>query len=316
MMVTSLMLRGNAYGQITSKDLYGYPTQVEWFSPDDVKPQTDPETGKFRYVVHGQKFSPDQIFHVRAYRMPGSRMGMSPISYAASQIATERHIQEFAQGYFRDGAHPSSILTSDYEYTQDQARTVKERFLAAVKGREPAVLSGGLKYQSIQVSPEESQFLATQKFGVASICRIFGVPPEMVAAEAGNSMTYANVEQRSLDFLTYSVQPWLTRIEAALALTMPGRQHARFDTSVLLRTDLETRMKASAIGIASHQLLPDEARAWGDLPPMTPAQKEEADLVPMTVTPSGLPKSLPSASPAGLPASAGPAAAPPAAAKP
>jgi hypothetical protein len=74
-----------------------------------------------------------------------------------------------------------------------------------------------------------------------------------------------------------------------------------------MRTDLETRLKATAIGIASHQLLPDEARAMGDLPPFTDAEKAEADLVPMTVTPSGLPKALPQSAPAGEPASAGPA---------
>jgi HK97 family phage portal protein len=220
-------------------------------------------------------------------------------------------VQEFAYGFFRDGAHPSSILTSDEEFTQDQARSIKERFVAAVQGREPSILTGGMKYQPIQVAPNESQFLETQKYNVAQIARIFGVPPEMIAAEAGNSMTYANVEQRSLDFLTYSVQPWLTRIETSLAKLLPGRKHVRFDTSVLLRTDLETRLKATAIGIASHQLLPDEARAMSDLPPMTPEQKAEADLIPMTVTPSGLPKALPSSAPAGEPVTAAPIGAQP-----
>jgi hypothetical protein len=92
---------------------------------------------------------------------------------------------------------------------------------------------------------------------------------------------------------------------------LPGRKHVRFDTSVLLRTDLETRLKATAIGIASHQLLPDEARAMGDLPPFTDAEKAEADLIPMTVTPSGLPKALPASAPAGEPSTAAPIGAQP-----
>jgi len=70
------------------------------------------------------------------------------------------------------------------------------------------------------------------------------VPPEMIAAEAGNSMTYANIESKGIDFLTYSIQPWLTRIEASIAPLMPGKRHARFDPSVLTRTDLEGRTKA------------------------------------------------------------------------
>jgi HK97 family phage portal protein len=250
--------------------------------------------------------SKEDIAHVRAYRMPGSALGLSPIQYAASAIQTDRSVQEFAYGFFRDGAHPSSVLLSDEEFTQDQARTIKERFIASIQGREPSVLTGGMKYEQIQVSPNESQFLETQKYNVAQISRIFGVPPEMIAAEAGNSMTYANVEQRSLDFLTYSVQPWLTRLEAFMGTLLPGKKHVRFDTSVLLRTDMETMFKATAIGLASHQLLADEARAYFDRAPFTDAEKAEADLIPMTVTPSGLPKALPTSAPAGEPASAAP----------
>jgi HK97 family phage portal protein len=309
-LMVSLTLRGNAYGHIVRRDSLGFAMQVEWWSPDDVQFRID-NAGNQSFTVHGKPVDPADIFHVRAYPMPGSVLGLSPISYAASQISTDRYIQDFAQGFFRDGAHPSSILTTDQDMDQEQSLTAKQRFQAAIKGREPALLAGGLKYQAIQVSPEESQFLATQKYGVASICRVFGVPPEMIAAEAGNSMTYANVEQRSIDYLTYSVQPWLTRLETAIGTLLPGRQHVKFDTSVLLRTDLLTRMKATAIGIASHQLLPDEGRALGDMPPFTDEEKAQAGLIPMTVTPSGLPKALPGSPPAGEPAEpAAPAATP------
>lgn len=301
-LVVSLMLRGNSFGHIVARDAMGYPTQIEWWHPDKVDPQIN-DRGLLEFVVNGKTYARDEVFHVRAYPMPGMRLGLSPISYAASQISTERYIQDFAQGFFRDGAHPSAILESDDDMNQEQARVAKERFMAAIKGREPGLLSGGLKYIPIQVSPEESQFLATQKYGVASIARIFGVPPEMIAGEAGNSMTYANVEQRSIDFLTYSVQPWLARLEAALATLLPGKQHVKFDTTTLLRTDLKTRIEAGAIGIASRQLLPDEARAWGDLPPLTDAEKKFLGLVPMTVSPTGRPTLLPGASPAGKDAS-------------
>jgi hypothetical protein len=80
----------------------------------------------------------------------------------------------------------------------------------------------------------------------------------------------------------------------------PGKRHIKFDTTSLLRTDLKTRMEATAIAIASHQLLPDEARAMGDLPPFTDAEKKEAGLVPMTVSPSGRPTALPGSPPAGM----------------
>lgn len=298
-MIVALMLRGNACGHIVARDSMGFPTQIEWWHPDGVTLRVN-DSGQLEFMVNGRTYKREDVFHVRAYPMPGMRQGLSPIQYAAAQISTERFIQDFAQGFFRDGAHPSAVLESDEDMTQDQARNAKERFMAAIKGREPGLLSGGLKYIPIQVSPEESQFLATQKYGVASIARIFGVPPEMIAGEAGNSMTYANVEQRSIDFLTYSVQPWLTRIEAALATLFPGKKHIKFDTTGLLRTDLKTRVEAAAIGIASRQLLPDEGRSWSDLPPLTDEQKKFLGLVPMTVSPTGRPTLLPGAPPAGL----------------
>jgi HK97 family phage portal protein len=181
MLVVSLMLRGNAYGRITRRDAMGYPVQVEWMNPDDVKVRVDTQ-GNVAYSANGTNIDKSDLVHIRAYRMPGSVTGLSPIQYAASAIQTDRSVQEFAYGFFRDGAHPSSVLLADEEYTQDQARTIKERFMASVRGREPSILTGGLKYEQIQVSPNESQFLETQKYNVAQIARIFGVPPEMIAA--------------------------------------------------------------------------------------------------------------------------------------
>lgn len=303
MLLVSLLLRGNAYGRIVSTDTYGYPTQVELLSPDGVKVRLD-GSGVPVYVINGTEVGRQRIMHLRAYRMPGSALGLSPIQYAQAALQTDRAAQAFGHGFFVDGAHPSAILTTDQDVNQDGARVIKDRFRAAVQGREPAVLSGGLTYQAVQVAPNESQFLETRKATVPEIARMFGVPPEMIAGEAGNSMTYANVEQRSLDFLTYSVQPWLTRLESAFSEMLPGKRHVRFDTSVLLRTDMETKFKATAIGIASHQLLPDEARAMFDRAPFTDAEKAATALVPMTVTPSGLPKDTPGAAPAGEPAPA------------
>lgn len=307
MLMVSALLRGNAYGRIVRRDAMGYPLQIELVSPDAVGVQIDTDTGTIVYRFNGRVVPNPDVFHFRAYRFPGSPLGLSPIKYAARSIQTDSAVADFAYGYFRDGDHPTSVYTSDQQINQDQAKTIKERIMSAVTGREPLILGAGLKRELIHVSPEESQFLATQKYGVAEISRIFGVPPEMIAAEAGNALTYSNVEQRALDFLTYSVTPWLTRIEAALFPLMPGQKHIRFDTSVLVRTDFETTMKATAIGIASHQMTPDEARAKRDEPPLTDAQKKELDLVQLTVTPSGMPKALPGAAPAGEPEPAAPA---------
>jgi HK97 family phage portal protein len=291
MLMVSLLLRGNAYGWIVRRDRDGYPVQIEILNPDKVQIRKDSATGRLVYMINGNPVPTEDIWHVRAYRMPGSPLGLSPIQYAALSINTDAAIQQFALGYFNDAPHPASVLTSDQSINKENALEIKDRLKASVVGREPLVLGAGLKFNPLSVSPNESQFLETQKLGVAGIARIYGVPAEMINSESGNSMTYANIESKGIDFLVYSVQGWLTRLEAAMAPLMPGQKHARFDPSVLTRTDLEGRIKAGAIAIASKQATPDEVRAWSDLPPLTEEQKALLELVPLTVSPTGMPKS-------------------------
>jgi HK97 family phage portal protein len=300
MVMVSLLLRGNAYGKIIRWDSMGYPVQIELLNPDMVQTRTDPATGKTLYSTRGGPLDAKELWHVRAFRVPGSPLGLSPIQYAAQSINTDTAAGAFGLGYLSDAPHPPSVLESDQSVNQEQAKTILSRFLTK-KPHEPLVLGVGLKYRTLSVSPEESQFLATQKFGLGQIARVFGCPPEMIGGDAGNSMTYSSREQRAMDFLTYGVQWWLTCLEAAFAPTMPGHRHARFDTSVLTRVDFETLIKSGAIAIASKQRTPDEVRALGDLPPLTEEQKKWLEIIPLTISPSGLPKGLP-ATPAPRPA--------------
>src|SRR6202012_4418110 len=108
--------------------------------------------------------------------------------------------------------------------------------------REPVVMTGGWRYQQISVNPTDSQFLGTLSQSDLIVCRFHRVPPEIVAvAITGSSITYANVEQRSLDFLTYCMQRWITWWERKLGNLLPPGQYVKFDLSPLLRTDILTR---------------------------------------------------------------------------
>lgn len=299
MLIASLTLRGNGYARVVGRDAYGLPVQTELLAPDSVKPFTS-DAGRRQYRLNGRTvLGAEDVLHFRAFRWPGQLEGLSPIRYHALTILTDVEANRFGLGFFRDGAHPSSVLSSDQPIDQSDADAIKARFKAAISGRDVAVLGAGVTYQAIQVKPEESQFLATQKYGATKIARIFGVPAAMIDAESGSSMTYSNVEQRSIELLTYAVQPWLTRIEAAISALYPRGTEVRFDVDALLRTDHETLARSLATRIAAKFLTPDEAREQYDLPPLTQQQKDELDLVPLTVTPVGTPKALPTAPPVG-----------------
>jgi HK97 family phage portal protein len=293
MIMASLLLRGNAYGVIAGRDQAGYPTQIELQNPDDVQVRRQPD-GSYGYFLRGVQVRRENMFHIPAYRLPGLPVGLSPLQQAAVTINRAMAIQQFALGYFVDAPNPKSVVTSDQPITAEHAKTLKERIKTAITGRDILVMGAGAKFLPLSVSPEESQFLEAQKAGAAEICGFFGCPPQKIpGAAVANSLTYSTVEMSSIDLLTFTCQWWITCLEAALAPLLPGQKHARFDPSVLLRTDFETTMKATAIGIASKQMTPDEARQMRDAAPLTVEQKNLLDLVPLTISPTGMPKALP-----------------------
>ena len=282
----SLDLRGNAFGQVLDRDGFGYPTQIELVHPDKVTIRKRFD-GAYVYRINGTRVPTEDVWHERAFVAPGSIVGLSPIKYAATTMGVALAAEEYGADWFGTGSHPSSILTNPdlEELEEDDAATVKERFIGSVSRNEPAVLSGGWKYQAIQLSPGEAQFIETQRWTLNQVARLFGVPPEMIGGEAGNSLTYANVEQRGLDFTAFNIGPTIFRRERALSKLVPRAQFVKLNEGALLRTDLLTRYRAYSIAVKAQFLHPDEAREKEDLPPLTAAQKE--DLAEMVHPPSG-----------------------------
>ncbi len=244
-----------------------------------------------------------EIWHVRGMTLPGSHIGLSPIAYAAMVIGVDISARKFSKDFFDGSSLPKATVTSDQAIDQAQAQTIKDRIIASMSTRDPIVLGAGLKFTPLQVKPEESQFLESQNANVSQIARYFGVPPEMVGGTGSSSMTYANVEQRSIDFLTYTLSPWLKRLEDSLVALVPGTQTILFDLDPLLRTDAKTTAEVDNMRIAGKIKSPTEIRSEINLPQMTPEQKIEVNLVPITVTPLGGMKGLPElATPGGDPA--------------
>ncbi|MFG2855697.1 phage portal protein [Streptomyces mirabilis] len=276
----SMMLRGNAYGHVGARDTRrGTPTQIVLQHPDLVHVLPD-QDGAPHWWMNGQQVDADKVWHRRVHPAPGQMLGLSPIALQATTIATGIAALQFGYQWFKEGGHPSGVLTTDKELDRKQAQTAKDRFMAAIHGRrEPAVLGGGWKYQQIQIAPNESQFLETNQFTSAECCRIFGPGfAEIFGYETGGSLTYSNIEQRSLDLLTYAVDPWLVRIERALSDLLPRPQTVRFNRAALVRTDLLTRFKAHAIALQNQFETVNEVREledqgpveWGDKPTAPP----------------------------------------------
>jgi HK97 family phage portal protein len=173
------------------------------------------------------------------------------------------------------------------EVKQEVADVLRARWKALGRGswdgRDIAVLGNGAKFRPLAIAPEESQFIQTQKFSVATIARFYGVPPEMVAGETAGHEAYTSPEMRGTDFLTFTLRPWLARIERAVSGLLPSTQRAKFNAGGFLRATLKEQYEALAIGVGAGIVMPNEARGKLDLPALPgldrPAEPPEGGAV-------------------------------------
>lgn len=276
---SSLVGRGNAYGMVVAVDTAGRPTQIEIVDPAVVTWQAI--RGRAVPHIEGRAedvFPAGRLWHVAGLTLPGSPVGMNPIEYAREAVGAGLAAQRFGNRFFGADAHPTGLLETDQRITPEEAEALKARFRQAVAGREFAVLGQGAKYSQLQVNPDDSQFLDLQRFTVEEVCRFFGVAPEMIgAATSGQSVTYANREQRTQDFLMFGLGPWIDAIEQAWSALLAVPQSVKFRTGGLLRADTLGRFQVYEIASRIEQatgfpvLLTSEMRALEDLPPLTAA---------------------------------------------
>jgi HK97 family phage portal protein len=274
----SLLLRGNAYGLIVDRAGAGLlPAQVELLAPERVGVEAN---SRIVWRVDGQEVDPASMWHVRAFTAPGQVLGLSPIAHARQAIGLGIGAERYAAKFFGESAIPSGVLTSDQDIKPERAEQLKARWRARHQGnRDIAVLGNGARFQAVTIPPEEAQFLETTRANVATIARYFGVQPELIGGESGGSLTYANVEQRALDFLTFGLRPWLVRLETALSALLSSTTTVKFNAAALVRTDLLTRYQAHESAIRAGWKLRSEVRELEDLPPISGIDDQEGPAV-------------------------------------
>jgi HK97 family phage portal protein len=267
--MASLLLRGNAWGVITDRSGAGLlPSQVDLVHPDRVAVTTN-GNGSQTIRIAGTEVPRTSLFHVKAYPFPGSMLGLSPIAYARETIGLGLGAEKYGAKLFGDSAIPAGVITTDQDLKAGRVDEIKERWEARHKGRRGiAVLGSGAKFQPITIAPDEAQFIQTQQFSVSAICRFFGIDPRMQGGETGGHMDYSSPEQRGTDFLTFTLRPWLYRVERAVSGLLPSTQTAKFNAGGFVRATLRDRYEAHRIGIEAGFLTRNEARELEDRPPI------------------------------------------------
>jgi HK97 family phage portal protein len=285
-MMTSLALRGNSYHLVTERDKYEFATQLEPLHPDMVITQYNYENGQRMYQVDGTKVPNHDIVHIRRFSLPAALVGLSPIQQARQAIGLGLAADRYGARYFGDSANPSAVLSTDQDLPEATAERAQKSWIASHGGRRhPAMLSGGLKYEAISITPEESQFLQTRQFQAGEIAMLYGIPPHMLGQTDRTTSWGSGIEQQGIGFVRYTLRPWLSCIEAALSTLLPRNQMVKFDVKDLLRGDILARYQAYNQGRTGGFLSVNEIRDNEDLAPIADG---DGYLQPLNMGPLGV----------------------------
>lgn len=261
-LMSHLLLWGNAYAQII-RNGKGEVVALYPLMPNRMTVDRD-EQGQLYYeyrttqddarTMKGSvvRLSPRDVLHVPGLGFDGL-VGYSPIAMAKNAIGLAIATEEYGSKFFANGATPGGIL--EHPGVVKDPERVRESWNSAFGGsanaNKVAVLEEGMKYTPISISPEQAQFLETRKFQIDEIARIFRVPPHMIGDLEKSS--FSNIEQQSLEFVKYTLDPWVCRWEQSMqrALLKPDEKtlyFLKFNVDGLLRGDYQSRMNGYAVG--------------------------------------------------------------------
>jgi len=273
-LMTHLLLWGNAYAQII-RNGKGEVIALYPLMPNKMTVDRD-ENGHlyYRYQKSNEEaptmpnsaviLKPSDVLHIPGLGFDGL-VGYSPIAMAKNSIGMAIACEEFGARFFANGAAPGGVL--EHPGTVKDPQRIRDSwnnsFMGTGNAHKVAVLEEGMKYTPIAISPNEAQFLETRKFQLNEIARIFRVPPHMIGDL--DRSTFSNIENMSLEFVKYTLDPWVIRWEQSLQRMLFTRDEkkqffVKFNLDGLLRGDYASRMNGYSIGIQNGFMSPNDCR--------------------------------------------------------
>jgi HK97 family phage portal protein len=297
---TCLMTWGNFYGRKIINPR-GEVEAVIPLRPDSVKVGThrsavsaDNPTGKL-FLIAGPNGgedaeTPTDILHIPGLGYDGIT-GVSPIRLAAQGIGMALAAEKYSAKQFSSGSLMAGILQTEQRITEEQADELASRWRSKVAGLARAhdivALGSGAKFQPISMPNSDIQMMESRRFQVVEIARIFGIPPHMLGDVEKSTSWGTGIEQQSIGFVTYTLKPWLTRVEQRVSMEIvPGDKFAKYDLNNLMRGDSAQRAAYYNTMRNLGALNADEIRAEEGLSPL-PDGKGQDYMTPLNMGTAG-----------------------------
>ena len=283
-LMSHLLIWGNAYAQII-RDGAGRVLGLYPLLPNKMDVQRD-DKGEIYYVYsrssdenpnfkeYGDiKLKKEDVLHIPGLGFDGL-IGYSPIAMAKNAVGMTLACEEYGASFFANGANPGGVL--EHPGVLKDPSKVRDSWNAVYRGtsnaHKIAVLEEGMKYQQVGIPPEEAQFLETRKFQINEIARLYRIPPHMVGDLEKSS--FSNIEQQSLEFVKYTLDPWVIRWEQSLQKALllsgeKGRYFIKLNVDGLMRGDYQSRMNGYSIGRQNGWLSANDIREMEDMNPLS-----------------------------------------------
>lgn len=299
----SAVARGNAYCDLLGAES-GTPTGAVTINPDCAEWRFEKSNGGHAWQLYidgkrRERWPNGDLWHFALFQQPGSPVGLSPVQYHKNSIGAAIAAQQFGAQFFDKAGLPSVLLQPPAPLTETQAAELKAKVIDATRGtRQPLVMPADIAFTKISISPDDSQFLETQRYGKEEIATIvLGGFVELIggAVGGGGSITYANREQRMADFIALSLSPrYLIPLEAALSNLVPRGRYVKHNVDALLRADIAGRFNAYKLNAEIFNLMGsapytgDDMRRLENRPPIKPGdfpEPKKPDPTPVRVVP-------------------------------
>jgi HK97 family phage portal protein len=272
--VASMLLWGNAYvRKVTSSRRI---VALDFLLPDRMSVRRLPTGAReYRYRELDGTVSlipEDELMHIPAFSLDGVN-GLSPVQFGANVMGAAMAADETSAGLFKNAMKSPGLVMMDAVLKEGQREQIRDHVKTVADSGGYMVLEKGSSFQQLNMNPEDAELLASRGFNVEELCRWFRVPPFMVGHSEKSTSWGTGIEQQMIGFLTFSLRPWLTRIEQSIRknLLTPAEQSryfAEFAIEGLLRADSAARAAFYASAGQNGWMNRNEMRALENLPPV------------------------------------------------